>query len=247
MWGLFKKKKNVKTLGEVPALQVDVHSHLIPGIDDGAANLEESIEMIKTFSNMGFRKIITTPHVMEDYFKNSPEIILNGLDQLRNEVYRQGIDIRIEAAAEYYLDEFFIKKLKNEEELLTIGEEKYILFETSYMTANAFLDEAIFLMQSQGLKPIMAHPERYVYLYGNYERLKSFHERGVLLQVNALSFLGYYSKDAQKVAQQLSDDGLIAFVGSDCHKAKHLEWYQKLESDYYYQKTLKDGVLNNSL
>ena len=111
----FSRKKvdpEFPPLPDLSGFEVDVHSHLIPGIDDGVQTLEESIEMIKALSALGFKKLITTPHIMSDYFRNTPEIILGGLEIVREEIKKQGIPIELDAAAEYYLDEEFINKIK---------------------------------------------------------------------------------------------------------------------------------------
>ena len=114
---LFSAKAKEPNYPEVPdfsTVVTDIHSHLIPGIDDGVKTMEQSIDMIRAFSMLGFKKLVTTPHIMSDYFKNTPEIILSGLENVRAAVKKEGINIEIDAAAEYYLDENFLTKLKNE-------------------------------------------------------------------------------------------------------------------------------------
>jgi len=144
-------------------LEVDMHSHLIPGIDDGSKSMEESLELIKRLSSYGLQKIITTPHVMSEYYKNTPEIISMGLEDLRKAVKAEGISIEIEAAAEYYIDEILLEKIKDGKSLLTFGE-KYILVETGFINKPQMLLETMFQLEMSGYKPILAHPERYQYL-----------------------------------------------------------------------------------
>ena len=153
------KEPDYPAVSDFSSVAVDIHSHLIPGIDDGVKSMEESIDMIKAFASLGFKRLITTPHIMSDYFKNTPEIILGGLELVRSAVKKEGIDITIDAAAEYYLDEFFIQKLKKEK-LLTINN-KYLLFEISYINPPDYLLGVVFDIIVNGYTPILAHPERY--------------------------------------------------------------------------------------
>ncbi|TAF32901.1 MAG: capsular biosynthesis protein [Cytophagales bacterium] len=245
MLSLFKRK--FKLYGNILPVSVDMHSHLLPGIDDGCKTFDESVELIKKFIKLGYKKLIVTPHIMGGFFPNTPEIIYQKLDQLRDIVSELGLDIQLEAAAEYYLDEHFMKLLQQPEPLMSFGKEKYVLFETSYMNASPYLDAAIFELQSKGYKPVMAHPERYVYLFEDHNLLYDLVEKGVHLQVNANSLAGYYSKPAQKIAQTLIIDKVVSFLGSDCHGQRHFDSLLKArETDYYY-RALQHGLLNNSL
>ncbi|MEH0158231.1 CpsB/CapC family capsule biosynthesis tyrosine phosphatase [Limibacter armeniacum] len=248
LFSFFKKKskKEPKVYENITPLTVDVHSHLLPGIDDGAETIEDSLEMLSKFAQYGYRKMILTPHIMMDFYQNTPEIIMKQLDLLREAALKKGIDIELEAAAEYYLDEGLIEKLENEEPLLTFGN-RYLLFEMSYMNPSKWLDKAVFMMQSQGYKPVLAHPERYTYLSRNYSELLELKEKGVHLQVNTLSLMGYYSKVSQNIAEKLIDDRVVSFIGSDCHKLKHADRLQEAQALRYYNKALSLNLLNNSL
>lgn len=247
MFGLFKKKKQPVSFDGLTHVQADMHSHLLPGIDDGSQNMEESISMIREMVGMGYQKLITTPHIMTDFYKNTPEIVLGKLEEVRAELIKQNIDVELEAAAEYYLDEGLIDKLERKEKLLTFGD-NYLLFETSYMNESQQLDAAVFMMQSQGYKPVMAHPERYVYLFGKFEKIQKIYDRGVLLQVNINSLTGYYSKPSKILAEQLVQKGMVSFVGSDCHKDKHLEVLKDARKTSAYHSLLTQGcLLNNQL
>ena len=209
MFGLFKKKKKKQELSfeGLTHVHVDMHSHLLPGIDDGAQDMEESISMIQRLAETGYTKLITTPHIMADFYKNTPEIVREKLSLVRQELQKRNIEIELEAAAEYYLDEGFIKKLENNEEILTFGG-NHVLFETSYMNSTKQqLDIAVFLMQSHGYIPVLAHPERYVYLFNDFPMLQSIYDKGVLLQVNINSLTGYYSKIIKSTGRKISRKG----------------------------------------
>ncbi len=240
------KRKDVNEDLKTNSLVADMHSHILPGIDDGAATLDESLALIQHLMGLGYKKLITTPHIMGDFFKNTPAIIHSKLDEVKNAVALKGWQIELHAAAEYYLDEWLIEKLNRDEPLLTFGN-KYLLFETSYINQPAQLKEAIFLMQSQNYKPVLAHPERYMYLQENFHRVTELYENGVLMQVNINSLTGYYSVPAQLLAEKLIELKMIHFAGTDCHTAKHIKILQDARSKKYYNKLLASNLLNITL
>ena len=223
-----------------------MHSHLLPGIDDGSQSINESIELIKGLVELGYEKIITTPHIIGDFYPNTPDIIKGKVQLLREELKKEGIDIKLEAAAEYYLDEFFYKSLEKGDEILTFGD-KYLLFETSFLNPNAQIHQIIFMLQSAGITPVMAHPERYVYLYNDYENLQELHDRGVKFQININSISGYYSKQAKEVTKKLIKDGIISFLGSDCHNIKHLNILRETMNLPLFSEATQLNLLNSSL
>lgn len=241
---LFSGKKSPgHTLSDV---KVDLHSHLIPGIDDGAKSMEESLQLIQALSDLGYKKLITTPHIMYDAYRNSSDIILSGLELLRNEMSARNIDIRIEAAAEYYLDEHFLKLL-GANELMTFGS-NYVLFETSYVARPYALHEHIYAILSHGYKPVLAHPERYLYLHDSYDEYRKIKEMGVLFQVNLNSLIGYYTNPVKKAAEWIVENGLVDFVGSDTHKMRHVTFLEKAQVHPNFQKIFTmNTLLNESL
>jgi tyrosine-protein phosphatase YwqE len=246
MWFDFLKKKTVQEPeNNFSRIQTDLHSHLIPGIDDGAQNMEESITLIQMLMSMGFKKLITTPHIMADYYRNTSDSILQGLEGLQKELVLRNINIPIEAAAEYYLDETFENKLKRND-ILTLGR-KYVLFELSFINYPQNLFEVIDRILQKGYTPLLAHPERYPYMTGsieNYERLK---DAGCYLQLNTLSLTGHYGKPTQVAAEQMVDRYLVDFIGSDMHKIKHADMLLKSLSMPYVIKLLTDYQLQNEM
>lgn len=224
---------------------VDIHSHLIPLIDDGVKSFDESVDIIEKFQKLGYKKIITTPHIMSDAYRNTPEIILPKLAELNSILQDKGIDVTVEAAAEYYLDEYFIK-LVEAKNILTVGK-NYLLFETNFLTEPFNLKEFIFLATTKGYKPVLAHPERYLYLQNNKEKLQDLLDRGVLFQINISSITGYYSKQVQQTAQKLIDWGWVHFLGSDCHHHQHIKLVEDAQQLRYFKKALSLPLLNNSL
>jgi protein-tyrosine phosphatase len=229
----------------VPALLVDMHSHVLPMLDDGAESFEESLQLLQEFQQLGYQKLIATPHIMGDFYKNTREDVLSRLDELRAKAEENGILLKLEAAAEYYLDEWFMARLDKNEPLLSFGD-NYLLFELSYINESSVLNEAIFNLISLGYKPVLAHPERYMYWHGRPEIFKEIHSKGVILQVNINSLTGYYNKGAQKMAETLIDMGIVEMLGSDCHGMRHIDTLKKARKTSAYKKALISN-LNNSL
>ncbi|WP_226915710.1 tyrosine-protein phosphatase [Hymenobacter siberiensis] len=233
------------------ALATDMHSHLLPGLDDGAETVEHSLDLLRALRDLGYRKLVMTPHIMGDFYKNTPEGIRAALKLLREAAAAAGLhDVALECAAEYYLDEFLGQKLADGTEMLTFGGDKrYLLFETSYMNEPLNLFEIIFEMKAQGYQPVLAHPERYTYLYGRFAEIEKMRrDYGVLLQVNLNSLSGYYSPAAKKVAEQLIEGELVDFVGTDTHHLRHTDTLaQRTLVQPYMEKLLRLPLLNNTL
>lgn len=227
-------------------LKVDMHSHLIPGIDDGAKTVEESLELIRILQGFGLKKLIMTPHVMSEFYRNTPEIIQEGLEQMRKAVENEGIVIELEAAAEYYIDEIFFEKIEKKEKLLTFGGNK-VLVETGFLSKPQILIETFFRMEMAGYQPVFAHPERYLYLHHDSEFLESLADRNIYFQLNLLSLTGYYSKPIKKFAEKLIDRGLISVVGTDCHNIRYLEALERLPQEKYFHKLMDLKLLNPDL
>ncbi|MEQ9288420.1 MAG: CpsB/CapC family capsule biosynthesis tyrosine phosphatase [Cyclobacteriaceae bacterium] len=239
-FSLFKKKKITSFL------TTDVHSHLLPGIDDGVKSFDESISIIQELQALGLKKIITTPHIIADYYPNTPEIIRGKLQELRQILTDENMDIQVEAAAEYQIDEGFMAMLESGQELLTFGE-GFVLVETPFLNKPLFIDEALFKLKSLGYHPVLAHPERYIYLQEDYAEIKTLIDSNIHLQISLGSLAGYYSHKARKLAQYLIDHQWISFIGSDIHHSRHLEAYKKAHSSKYFEKCRQLFLYNNTL
>lgn len=223
-----------------------MHSHLLPGLDDGVKSLEETEVILRTFQDLGYNKIITTPHVMQDHYRNTPATITDALQKVREFVQQKNIAINIEAAAEYYLDEYFIKQIELDSPLLTFGDH-FLLFETNFLSEPMNLNEFIFLATTKGYKPVLAHPERYSYLQNNPERIADLIDRGIMFQLNISSILGVYSKPIQSLAHKLIDLGFVHLLGSDCHNMQHAVYLKDVQKVRYFKKALTLPLLNNTL
>ena len=239
----FKKQKEKK---RGPALKVDLHSHFIPGIDDGSQSMEESLSLLKGMESLGYEKVITTPHIMFDLYRNTPQIIKEGLVSLRKAAKAAGIKLEIEAGAEYYLDEGFYDHLHSDEVMSING--KYLLFETSYISKPLQIEDMIFEISAAGYTPLMAHPERYRYVSDPLKEYGRWKELGVLFQLDLNSLDGHYGKDAKKKAEILSEHGMIDFLGSDVHHLKQTKFLDDVFSGENYAKVWKNNtILNHTL
>jgi tyrosine-protein phosphatase YwqE len=225
---------------------VDIHSHLIPAIDDGAKDIERSIELILVLKKMGYKKLITTPHV-SDMFPNSSKDILDGYNVLKVELRKRNIQIEIEVAAEYYADETFEELLK-EKDILTFGKEKYLLFELSYFTRPRDLESLVHDIKMAGYTPILAHPERYEYFHDAIDEYRYIKSLGVLFQINLNSLVNYYSEEVTKTVKELISKGMVDFIGSDTHHRRHTKFLEKSLSHSLYKKIFrKNTILNDTL
>ncbi len=242
IFGKKKKDESFIALSDLSVFTTDIHSHLIPGIDDGVKTMDESIEMILGMQALGLKKIITTPHIMADYFKNTPDIIRRGLDDVRKELAKRKIDIEIDAAAEYYIDEGFLPKLKSKN-IIAI-QDKYLLFEISYINPPDNLASIIFEIHVAGYTPVLAHPERYPFWYEKFEEFEKIKDAGALFQLNTNSLVGYYGGGAKYLAEKMIDRGMIDFIGSDLHGQRHLEGLQRVVAEKYLSKLSEVGLKN---
>jgi tyrosine-protein phosphatase YwqE len=241
---LFKKKKSGPP-ADFTLLKADMHSHLIPGIDDGSPDMATSLELIKGLKELGYSKLITTPHIMWDMYKNSREIILERLEALKGAVSAAGIDIEINAAAEYFLDDHVEGLLKNKIPLLTISK-NWVLSEFSLAYPSHSLKSILFDMQMQGYQPVIAHPERYIYLEKNKEFYDELKDAGCLFQLNLPSLGGYYGKSVQELAQYLIKKDYYDLIGTDLHHFRHLEALQNPSLASQLKKLSDSGKIRNT-
>jgi len=243
---IFSKKQLQRDPFDLSTFKVDMHSHLIPGIDDGSKSMDETIAMLAKFESLGFKKVITTPHIMSDYYRNTPEIILGGLEKVKAELQRINLNIEFEAAAEYYYDETLMSKLKNKEKLLTFGD-NHLLFEFSFHSEPSQIDTLFFEMITQNYKPVLAHFERYAFLHGSVDKAREWRSKGINIQLNYNSLFGHYGPEVQKQACALVDSGEVDFVATDCHRIDHLMALESNLTNPYLYKLGELQLKNNSL
>lgn len=238
---LFKKRPTNLNLSMIG---VDIHSHLIPSIDDGANSMETASELVKRMVDLGFKRIITTPHIMSGQYPNSQQEIFTGLDSLKQWLKRDKIDIPISAAAEYFLDETFLDLLDSDN-LLTLPN-NHLLVEMSQLSPFDGLSDYLFKIQLKGYSTILAHPERYSYYHNNYGQYEALKEKGVLFQVNILSLLGYYGRHISKIAHRLVKDNMVELLATDIHHMRHVNYINENITSRELQKILSNYEFQNS-
>ncbi len=243
---LFKKKEAPSSLTDLSALYVDFHSHLIPGIDDGAKTMAESLALISGLRDLGYKKIITSPHILSGGYNNTPEIILAGRDRVREAIRENGIDVDFHAWAEYYLDETILPKIQDHK-LLTMGD-NYVLVELSYLIKSHSATSYFYSLITNGYKVILAHPERYPYYHSQsleeYEMLK---DQGVFFQLNIASLTGTYGQAVRAVAERMIDHNMIDFVSTDLHNERHLNYIRESVKLPYLEKIINHPKLMNKV
>ena len=221
MFNLFKKKNTSSTNSDRFPVTIDIHSHILPGIDDGAPDIETSLMLIKGLYDLGVRKSIATPHIIGDLYRNTPATISAALEITKKACADTGIEMELSAAAEYMLDDYFMELLRKKEPLLTLHK-NLLLVEIPYTAPPYDLEEMLFTMITEGYQPVLAHPERYFFYHKNMKEYGRLKEMGFLLQVNLLSLTGYYGKNAARAAVYILNNELANLVGTDMHHARHL-------------------------
>lgn len=208
--------------------------------------MEDSLQLVRKMHQLGYTKLVTTPHIQSEFYKNTPEIILSGLQKLSEAIAAAVIPVEVEAAAEYLLDDGFEDKMI-EGKLLSFSD-KYILVELSYFNPHPNLKSFIFNLQVDGYKVILAHPERYTYWFNDFGKFEDLKDRGVFFQLNSVSLAGYYPEPVKKFAEKLIDKGMIDFIGSDAHNMRYLEALEKSLKERSLVKLISsEKLLNGSL
>lgn len=221
MLSFFKKKEIPHDESYFP-FSTDIHSHILPGIDDGSPDVEASLELVKGLMKLGITQSIATPHIIGDMYRNDSTSIGNALSALQKHLSDHSIDFKVSAAAEYMMDDYFLSLLSSGAKLLTL-KDNYILTEFSYAARPDNIEQTAFNIITEGYRPILAHPERYGYFHNDFKQYDRLKDLGFSLQVNLLSLTGYYGKGVQKAADYLLKNDLVSFAGTDLHHARHME------------------------
>ena len=243
MFGFFKKKKKLKEV--IPQGFIDIHSHILYGLDDGAKTLTDTQMLISGLQDIGFEQFVATPHTTPLVWENTKEGILNRYEKVKSEMQLSEEKLRV--ASEYLMDDSFLKRLESEK-LLTL-KENYVLVEMSYINPPIQLYEIIFQLVSQGYQPVLAHPERYNFYRNDYASFKQLKNAGCLFQMNLLSSTGYYGSSVTEIADHLLKEGMYDFSGSDVHHEKHLKSFQsdiQLKNIEAFEKLLEKNVFFRS-
>ncbi|MDE6301813.1 MAG: hypothetical protein K2M19_08870 [Muribaculaceae bacterium] len=245
MFSIFKRR----TQSPQPLFfNTDIHCHVIPGIDDGAPDLETGAELVERMSALGFKRIFASPHITMTTFENTPETIAEPFSRLKEAVASRGTDVELHHWAENRIDDLMYRNLE-ENRMLTIPGNR-VLIENSFMQEPWNLEKLVFDIQVKGLTPIMAHPERYTYYHGHRDHLAKLVDAGLALQVNMLSLAGYYGANEKKAAESLIDAGLVRYLGTDIHRFAHIESIEQYlaSKDYTrHRAALENRILNDRI
>lgn len=243
LFGLFKKNKTTAA-ADFSFLGTDMHSHLVPGVDDGSDAVETSLELLRGFVELGYKKIITTPHTRPEYFPNTQAELKAGFELLKPALAAANLPIEVEMASEYFVDYEFLQQ-QDINNLLTFAG-KHLLIELSTYQAPPNLFDTIFQLKIKGYQLILAHPERYGYYasdFGQFEKLKDF---GCQFQVNILSLTGNYGKPTKDLAMKFFKNNMVDFLGTDMHNAKHLESLKAMRHDDKLMRLIRDYEFRNA-
>ncbi|QNN41466.1 tyrosine-protein phosphatase [Pedobacter roseus] len=214
MLSFFSKKNKVT---DISWLGIDMHSHILPGIDDGSPDVATSLRFVKSLQELGFEQLICTPHIYKELYPNTFETISSAKALLQSALDIANVSLKLNAGAEYMIDQDF-----NLNEQLCSLDSKHLLIEMSYLNESPGISKTIFDVEIKGYKPILAHPERYIFYFKDKNKLKRFKEKGCLLQLNLLSIIGYYGKDVKQLAEVLLKEKMYDLAGTDLHHDKHL-------------------------
>lgn len=217
--------KKPKLFEIIPDNYVDIHSHLLPGIDDGAKDLKETTILLESMVSLGFKKAITTPHTKHSFWDNTSIIITEKKNEVVTSIPELSNTLQLSCASEYFIDEYFMD-LARTTPLLSL-KDNFILIELSYLNPPLPLIDYLFELQLLGYSLVLAHPERYVYFHSNFKEFDQLKEAGCYFQMNLLSAVGHYGKDIAKAADKLLKGGYIDFVGSDIHNIHHIDGFSK--------------------
>ena len=218
IFDIFSKKKEPVAF----PVTTDIHCHVLPGVDDGSPDVNTSVELVERMQKWGIRRIFASPHITEDTFENTPEILDNALEQLQSELTRRGNGITLNRSSENRIDDYFRDMLGKG--LIKPLPDDYLIVECSFIQEPWELDQFLYDLKIKGFRPILAHPERYHYYHSkNGSRYARLHDSGTLFQINVLSLAGAYGKTEKKVAEDLIAHGYVDFIGTDLHNRNHAD------------------------
>ena len=223
MFTFFKSKPVLKDL--IPGDHIDIHSHLLPGIDDGAKTFDDTLRLTRALQKIGVSEFITTPHIIQHVWDNTHEQILENKSITVTELEKNTITVPFHAAAEYLMDDQFVQLFQSRN-LLTL-KDNHVLVEMSYINPPIQLYTILFDLQVAGYIPVLAHPERYLFYHNNFNEYHKLKRAGCLFQLNLLAVVGYYGAGIAKVAEELLQKGMYSYVGSDVHHDKHIEAFSQ--------------------
>ena len=242
---MFFRKKTIDL--NYSFLGADMHNHILPGIDDGAQTVQDSIALLTALKSMGFCKVIPTPHTYTALYPNTPDTITAAFDILQNNLENAEVGFTIvnAFASEYMIDDHF-SSIRTRNQPLTFGGNR-VLIEMSFADSAPMLMDEIFQLQLQGYIPVLAHPERYPYLFGQTAYFEHLVAIGCELQLNLLSLTDHYGKGPQKTAIKILEKGLYSWAGTDTHHMGHIDLLQSLMASNIFRKIVEYPFKNKAL
>ncbi|OAH54493.1 tyrosine protein phosphatase [Domibacillus aminovorans] len=228
---------------------VDLHSHILSGLDDGAADIVESIEMAKQAEKEGIRMIVATPHHKNGQYENEKAAVEAAVLTLNKHLYESGIDVTIYAGQEVRMYGELLEDYENNK-LLPVGQSTCMLIEFPSNGIPAFAEQVLFDMQLHGITPIIVHPERNIAISENPDKLYKLIKNGALSQITAASINGQFGKKIKHLSMQLIEANLTHFIASDAHNTTTRAFglrqaYDAIDPDYAeYFKENAEIVLN---
>lgn len=246
MFNFLKSKKSDKP--EPLIINTDIHSHVLPGIDDGAPTPEDGADIVEALAELGISRMLVTPHVTNEVFPNTTDTIDKALAALRGQLDARNATMQIIPSAEYRIDDLLHEYLDKGTVRPYPGD--YILIECPWINKPFGLEAFIHkLKEKHGYKPILAHPERYPYFHSDMQTYARLHDIGVRFQVNLLSLAGYYGTVIKKCAETLLDKGLVEFIGTDAHNMRHIKVIRHYLCSNDYRKLQQHAatILNDTI
>lgn len=234
----FKRKRSAYS--DFSEVGLDMHSHLVPGVDDGAQDVADSMQIISGLRELGFRHLITTPHTLQGVHPNTMETLSTAHALLNGKLPE---DIVLNLSSEYYLDEQFDEQLNTKAVMPMPGNR--LLIEFSQISRPLDLEEKIFDLGIKGYQVILAHPERFLFFHRQFDYYRRLKEMGVELQLNAMSLTGHYGKHIKSIADKLVEKDMIDFIGTDIHHVRHLEVLKQVPATKSFDRLVSSGLLKN--
>lgn len=236
------------------ALHIDVHSHIVPGVDDGSSKLEESLALIERLVEMGYKGAVVTPHVHSDIYPNNRHTLEPAFEQLRTVTAQRWPEFSLQLAAEYFLDEHFTDciaagDLLHFHAVDDIGQPvKCVLFEFGFHEPPINHEQVIFDLQMAGYTGVLAHAERYPYWHSNQGEVQALADRGIWITVNAASLSGAYGPEMYRVAHTLLENGTAKMICSDAHGMRHMDSLKAISKSPVVHRWIDAGdVLSRSV
>lgn len=196
---------------------IDIHSHIIPNVDDGARSVEETFNILKEAQEAGFTDVILTSHFLLNYYETNAQELIFWKEKLQEVLKKQGTKINLYSGMEIYITNQMEELLENKK-ILTLANSRYMLIELPLATNVKYFDYVVYYLEAKGIRPIIAHPERYKCVQKDPDIVEEYIEKGCLIQCNYGSIVNLYGREAEKTIKTLLKKNQVHFLGSDVHR-----------------------------